>query len=43
MPREYDKEAFREGFKGADIARYYKLNKSTIYRVKSNVTWRDVV
>lgn len=36
------KEALHEGYKGADIARYYKVCRSTIYRVRNLKTWRDV-
>lgn len=36
------KEALTEGYKGADIARYYKVCRSTIYRVRDLKTWRDV-
>lgn len=36
------KEALSKGHSGADIARYYKVDKSTIYRIKNNITWRQV-
>lgn len=36
------KEALREGHKGAAIARYYKVCRSTIYRIRSLKIWRDV-
>lgn len=36
------KEALATGHRGATIARYYRVNKSTIYRIKNDLTWRNV-
>lgn len=36
------KEALIKGHKGSDIARYFKVSRSTIYRVRTLKTWRDV-
>lgn len=37
------KEALAKGFTGANIARYYKVNRSTIYKIKHDQTWRGVL